>query len=240
MVIFSKVAACTSQPVVFNEHPSTHGRLTGLRNKPQKKQTSQLVAVVLWQLVISLMQLLVGDEKRSLPIVCVSGGFWQIRLHMENIAHKRVRSGWETSVLQGSQVLVNPETTLCVIHLYIIINIGQAGNVILKLHRKICYSIITELLLYPQESVYFMHNVKFYGEKLVTVPSYLYVNISSIFNDNGPYSLFVCASYFIPCSVHARFPSVTFIDCKWRWGYRHFWTSRISMFCIEAIELIIR
>ena len=47
VVIFSKVAACTSQPMAFNEHPSTRGRLTALRNKPQKKQTSQLVAVVL-------------------------------------------------------------------------------------------------------------------------------------------------------------------------------------------------
>ena len=44
---FSKVAACTNQPVALNEHPSTRGRLTGLRNKPQKKQTTQLVAVVL-------------------------------------------------------------------------------------------------------------------------------------------------------------------------------------------------
>ena len=34
---------------------------------------------------------------------------------------------------------------------------------------------------------------------------------------NGPYSLFICASYYISCSVHARFASVTFIDCKWRW-----------------------
>ena len=39
---------------------------------------------------------------------------------------------------------------------------------------------------------------------------------------NGPYSLFVCASYFISCSIHARFASVTFIDCKWHWGCRHF------------------
>ena len=39
---------------------------------------------------------------------------------------------------------------------------------------------------------------------------------------NGPYSLFVCASYFILCSVHTRFTSVTFIDCKWHWGCRHF------------------
>ena len=68
VVIFSKVAACTSQPVALNEHLSTRGRLTGLRNKPQKKQTSQLVAVVLWQLVNLLIELSIGDEKRSLPL----------------------------------------------------------------------------------------------------------------------------------------------------------------------------
>ena len=57
---------------------------------------------------------------------------------------------------------------------------------------------------------------------------------------NGPYSLFVCASYFISCSIHAPFAFVTFVNCKWRWGCRHFLTSRISIFCIEAIELIIK
>ena len=30
-MIFSKLAACTSQPVEFNEHLSNRGRLTGLR-----------------------------------------------------------------------------------------------------------------------------------------------------------------------------------------------------------------
>ena len=39
VVISSKVAAGTSQLVVFNGHPSTHEHLTGLRNKPQEKQT---------------------------------------------------------------------------------------------------------------------------------------------------------------------------------------------------------
>ena len=39
---------------------------------------------------------------------------------------------------------------------------------------------------------------------------------------NGPYSLLVRASYFISCSVHIRFSSVLSIDCKWRWGCRHF------------------
>ena len=45
---FSKVAVCTSRPVAINEHPSTSGHLTGLGNKPQRKQTSQFLAVVLW------------------------------------------------------------------------------------------------------------------------------------------------------------------------------------------------
>ena len=74
-MIFSKVAACTSQPVAFSEHLSTRGRLTGLRNKPQKKQTSQLVAVVLWQLVSLLIDLSIGDEKRSLPLCELVAGF---------------------------------------------------------------------------------------------------------------------------------------------------------------------
>ena len=50
MMINSKelVATCTSQPLAFSEHPSTHGFLTALGNKPQKKQTSQLLTVVMW------------------------------------------------------------------------------------------------------------------------------------------------------------------------------------------------
>ena len=48
VVIFSKAAACTRHPVAFNEYQSTRGCLTGLRYKPQKKQTSQLLAAVLW------------------------------------------------------------------------------------------------------------------------------------------------------------------------------------------------
>ena len=34
---------------------------------------------------------------------------------------------------------------------------------------------------------------------------------------NEPYSLLIRASYFISCSEHAQFTSVTFIICKWRW-----------------------
>ena len=39
VVISSKVAACTSQPVAVIEHSCTRECLTGLRNKPQQKQT---------------------------------------------------------------------------------------------------------------------------------------------------------------------------------------------------------
>ena len=62
MVISSKVVACTNQPVAFNGHPSTRGRLTGLRNKPQQEQTSQHLAVVYWQLVSLLMELSIDSE----------------------------------------------------------------------------------------------------------------------------------------------------------------------------------
>ena len=51
MVISSRVVACTRRPVASNGHLSTRGRLTGLRNKPQQKQTCQHLAVVYWQLV---------------------------------------------------------------------------------------------------------------------------------------------------------------------------------------------
>ena len=37
---------------------------------------------------------------------------------------------------------------------------------------------------------------------------------------NEPFSLLVRVSYFISCSVHARFASLLPIDCKWRWGCR--------------------
>ena len=61
VVISSKVVACTSQPVVFNGHLSTCGRLTGLRNKPQQKQTCQHLAVV-----CLLMELSIDRDKCSL------------------------------------------------------------------------------------------------------------------------------------------------------------------------------
>ena len=38
VAISSKLAASTSQPVVFNGHLSTRGHLTGLKNKSQQKQ----------------------------------------------------------------------------------------------------------------------------------------------------------------------------------------------------------
>ena len=46
VVISSKVAACISQSVAFTGHPSTCRRLTGLRNKPQKADQSNLAVVL--------------------------------------------------------------------------------------------------------------------------------------------------------------------------------------------------
>ena len=59
MVISSKVAACMNQPVALNRHLSIHECLTGLRNKPQYKQTIQILVVIIVSLV---MELLIGGE----------------------------------------------------------------------------------------------------------------------------------------------------------------------------------
>ena len=63
---------------------STRGRLIGLRNKPQQKQTCQHLAVVYWQLVSLLMELSIDGEKCSLTwCVYISGEFWQSRSHIK-------------------------------------------------------------------------------------------------------------------------------------------------------------
>ena len=67
LAISSKVAACRSQPVAFNRHSSTCEHLTGLINKPQKKQTCELLAVVYWLIVSLLMELSIDNENCSLP-----------------------------------------------------------------------------------------------------------------------------------------------------------------------------
>ena len=70
MVFSSRVVACLhgnfqqggclykpTSGIQWTPDPSTRGRLTGLRNKPQKKQTCQHLAAVYWQLVSLLMEL---------------------------------------------------------------------------------------------------------------------------------------------------------------------------------------
>ena len=75
MVISRRVVACTSRPVAFNGYPSTRGHLTGLRNKPQQKQTCQYLAVVYWQLVSLLMELSIDGENCSLTWCAFVAGF---------------------------------------------------------------------------------------------------------------------------------------------------------------------
>ena len=60
--------------MTFNGHPSTRGHLTGLRNKPQQKQTSQHFAVVYWQLVSLLMELSIDGE----IFICNGVRKWQV------------------------------------------------------------------------------------------------------------------------------------------------------------------
>ena len=69
---------------------------------------------------------------------------------------------------------------------------------------------------------------------------YLRGTTFKILQINGPYSLLIRASYFFSCSIYSLSTSIIFIVCKWRWGCRHFLSSRISMPCSEAIRLIIR
>ena len=81
-MISSKVVACTSQPVAFSGHPSKHpstsGRLTGLRNKVQQKQTCQHLAVVYWQLVSLLMELSINGENCYLTQCAQVAGFVKV------------------------------------------------------------------------------------------------------------------------------------------------------------------
>ena len=74
-MISSKVAACTCQPVACNGHQRTCGHLTGLQNKPQQKQTGQLLEVVFWLLISLFMELLIGDENRSLSLCAYVASF---------------------------------------------------------------------------------------------------------------------------------------------------------------------
>ena len=74
------VAACTTQPVAFNEYPSTRGCLTGLINKPRKSRPVNLwlwcwdnnYQLACWYRAIDLWW------KTFFAIVCVSSRFWQI------------------------------------------------------------------------------------------------------------------------------------------------------------------
>ena len=46
VAIYSRLAAYPLEMEPFKDHPSTRGRLTGLRNKPQQKQLGQPSALI--------------------------------------------------------------------------------------------------------------------------------------------------------------------------------------------------
>ena len=46
VAIYGRLAAYPLEMEPFKDHPSTRGRLTGLRNKPQQKQLGQPTALI--------------------------------------------------------------------------------------------------------------------------------------------------------------------------------------------------
>ena len=68
VVILSRLPACQGKMRPFKDYPGTRGRQTGLRERPEWKQTVQLSAVVNTYPVGALMQLTDGDEKCVLKL----------------------------------------------------------------------------------------------------------------------------------------------------------------------------
>ena len=65
VVIYNKVAVCTSQRMAFNGFLNTCGHLTSLTNKPYKKYTT---VVVLRQLITIQIEPLIREDNQSLPL----------------------------------------------------------------------------------------------------------------------------------------------------------------------------
>ena len=63
VVSYSQLSACQGDMQPFQGDPSTHGRLTSLRNKPQQKQPRQLSASILAWIVSQCIQLLFDGQK---------------------------------------------------------------------------------------------------------------------------------------------------------------------------------
>jgi len=55
VAISSWVGACPFTPLPFEDHPSTQACQTGPRNKPQEKQTREIMAMMHTWIVSSLM-----------------------------------------------------------------------------------------------------------------------------------------------------------------------------------------
>ena len=101
----------------ISEHLSTRGHLPGLRNKPQKKKTNQLLAVVL---VSSLMELLIGNEKHSLSLCAYVAGFGK---------SSHIFIGWitrfsEVIILYHIAGILIVITFVKSIFLYVLLNVG--------------------------------------------------------------------------------------------------------------------
>ena len=75
VVNYSRLSACQGDMESFEGDPSTRGRLTSLRNKPQQKQPRQLSASILAWIVSQCIQLSFDGEKCVLLLCAWKASF---------------------------------------------------------------------------------------------------------------------------------------------------------------------
>ena len=88
VVNYSQLSLCQGDMEPFEGNPSTRGRLTSVRNKPQQKQPRQLSASIHASTVSQCIQLSF-DGKKCVAVVCVEGIFSQIRSHIMYVGLKQ-------------------------------------------------------------------------------------------------------------------------------------------------------
>ena len=75
VVNYSRLSACQGDMESFEGDPSTRGRLTSLRNKPQQKQPGQFSASILARIVSQCIQLSFDGEKCVLLLCAWKASF---------------------------------------------------------------------------------------------------------------------------------------------------------------------
>ena len=122
-----------------------------------------------------------------------------------------IRYGWMKCNFIGSFILL----------LWKILNlkIGTYQE-LMSVAKRICEGLMHNMLLACHTWLQYKDNIEFLSSHhYSSFHKVRYVIWGECYSDtNKPYSLLIRTSYFISWSEHARFTSVTFIVCKWRWG----------------------